>query len=63
MSHLMSLWIAAPSFPVIARERSDEAIHSTGVACLFRLPRSLRSLAMTYSLSVIARSETTKCEE
>ena len=42
-------------FPRHCEERSDEAIHSTGVACLFRLPRSLRSLAMTYSFLVIAR--------
>ena len=44
--------------------RTTEAIHSTNAACLYRLPRSLRSLAMTHNFShsflVIARSETTK---
>ena len=45
--------------PRHCEERSDEAIQSTRAACFYRLPRSLRSLAMTrccvLSLSVIAR--------
>ena len=38
---------AFPERP-ISRRRSDEAIQSAGAVCFYGLPRSLRSLAMTY---------------